>query len=212
MRDQICFGLAEPRLFDKACSRQKVDHGGDADRHQPSDRHSPFVPTGHCLLPNASQCRSLAVFFGKQEPAIDGNGKNLLGVRGSRGSDPQLLRLTMDGRDRPRALRIVPVPRLDLPDLARIGAGARCAGQARARFTRRSRSETHRRRHRRDRAQLCRACRGGVYAKMHMWFCSSVSQQSDCSSYRTPGENWASVAETNRSSANGEFATTSGGT
>jgi hypothetical protein len=53
---------------------------------------------------------------------------------------------------------------------------------------------------------------GASMLKLHMWFCSSVSQQSDCSSYRTPGENLASVAETNRSSANGEFATTSGGT
>jgi hypothetical protein len=76
MRDRMLRPSSSPRLFDEACSRQKVDHGGDADRHQPSDRYSPIVPTGHCFLPNASQCRSL---------------------RGSRGSDPRLLRLTMDG-------------------------------------------------------------------------------------------------------------------
>src|SRR6516164_3913233 len=36
-------------------------------------------------------------FFGKQETATDCKSENLFGVRGSRGSDPRLLRLTMDG-------------------------------------------------------------------------------------------------------------------
>ena len=53
-----CCGLGYRRpvtkvwLFDEACRRRKVDHAGDADRHQPSDRHSPIVPTGHQFLPD----------------------------------------------------------------------------------------------------------------------------------------------------------------
>jgi hypothetical protein len=51
------------------------------------------------------------------------------GFRWSRGSDPRLLRLTMDGLldrtfgERPLASRLVNVPRLDLPGISGRGEG-----------------------------------------------------------------------------------------
>jgi hypothetical protein len=105
------------RLFDEACQRQKVDHAGDADRHQPGERHSPVEPTGHCflLLNRSATARSLL----RRKERVNCQKS----FRWSRGSDLRLLRLTTNGLpdrtsgERPRASRIVRVRRLDLMKL-----------------------------------------------------------------------------------------------
>ena len=51
------FGELIAKATDEACYRKKENCTGDGDRHQPGERHSPVVPTGHGVLPYATSYR-----------------------------------------------------------------------------------------------------------------------------------------------------------